>query len=219
MIFENDQNDRNMAVLKLGEVVEVLPDQCKARVVFDEDDSIVSDPLPIVIPNSIENRDFHLPDVGEDVLCLFGSAGLEDGFILGSIYAGEVVPPSSSADVRMVEFADGSKFTFDRSASTFEIEIGSTRIKLDRDSVNVEAPQRVSVTSDQAVDIEGAAVVNIKTPTLNLNVGGTIMQLNGSSATITSQDLTFRGNVSMTGNLSVSGNGTFSGTVHAPNVS
>lgn len=203
MIFENDQNDRNMAVLKLGEVVEVLPDQCKARVVFDEDDSVVSDPLPIVIPNSIENRDFHLPDVGEDVLCLFGSAGLEDGYILGSIYAGDVVPPSSSADVRMVEFADGSKFSFDRSASTFEIEIGSTRIKLDQNSVNVEA----------------ASVVNIKTPTLNLNVGGTIMQLNGSSATITSQDLTFRGNVSVTGNLSVSGNGTFSGTVHAPNVS
>lgn len=51
MIFEIDQDDRNMAVLKLGEVVEVLPGEHKARVVFDDDDSIVSDPLPIVVFN------------------------------------------------------------------------------------------------------------------------------------------------------------------------
>ena len=219
MIFDNEQNDRSMAVMRLGEIVEVQPEQHKARVVFDDDDSLVSDLLPIIVPNSLENKDFHLPDIGEDVLCLFGTSGLEDGYILGSIYAGEIAPPSESKDVRMVKFADGSVFKFDRKSSTFEIEIGSTKIKFDKNNVEVETSEKVAVKSRREVNIEGAAAVNIKTPVLNLNVGGTTMKLNGSNATIESQNLTFKGNMDVTGNLTVSGNGDFSGKVHASNIS
>ncbi|GAB1826813.1 phage baseplate assembly protein V [Turicimonas sp. TL08] len=218
MIFDTEQNDRCMAVMKLGEVVEVQPAQCKARVVFDDDDSVVSDLLPIVIPNSIENKDFWLPDIGEDVLCLFGTSGLEDGYILGSIYAGEIHAPSESKDVRMIKFSDGSVFKFDRSVSVFEIEIGSTKIKVDKNNVEVETVQKVALKSTSEVNIEGAAEVNIKTPVLNLMVGNTSMKLNGSKATIESKDLTFKGNVAVTGNLAVSGTGDFEGEVHSPNI-
>lgn len=176
----------------------------------------VSDPLPILVFNSMENKDFHLPDIGEDVLCFFGSAGMEDGYIIGSIYAGEIEPPNSSTDVRMVKFSDGSYFKFDRSGSIFECSIGTTKIELQKNQVSIETSQLVSIKSAANVKIEGSAQVSIESPILQLTVGGTTMQLTGSNATIASQDLTFTGNVSVTGNLDVSGTGTFLGPVTAP---
>lgn len=224
MKLNQPEDDKNYVIFKLGEVVEVLPEKCAARVVFDDDDGLVSDPLPIVIPNSLKNQDFHLPDVGEDALCIFGTAGLEDGYILGSIYAGEVAPPDTSNDVRMVQFSDGSIFKFDRAVSTFDLIIGSSKVLIDPDNVTIETNSRVSIKSAATVDIAGTTAVNIQTAVLNLTVGGTQMSLNGSTATIATENLTFTGAVKIEGDLTVNGNqstagsGTFSGSVTASNI-
>lgn len=224
MILNNEENDRCMAVLKLGTVVEVMPSALKATVVFDDDDSVLSKPLPIVLLNSLKNKDFVLPDPGEDVLCLFGTSGLEDGYILGTIYAGDVTPPAESKDIRMVKFADGSEFSFDRSGSVLDIKIGSSVIKVEKTKVSVETSAEVNIKAANTVNIEGSSQVNIKTSQLTLNVNGTTMSLTGSSATIESSQLTFKGamvidgQLSVQGNVTVSGTGAFSGNISAPNI-
>lgn len=212
-------------LIKIGEVSSVDEAKCTARVVFDDDDSVISYELPILQRNTLENKDYQTVHVGEDVLCVFLPNGQEEGFIIGSFYAGEVRPPASSKDTRTVVFSDGSKVTYDRSSHSLTVEIGGTTIVADRSRVAVASPDEikndsttVTVTGSATVNINGGASVNITTPALNLNVGGTTMSLTGSSATITSSDLVLNGNIAVTGNLAVTGNINATGPVHGSNI-
>ena len=76
-------------LIKIGEVSSVDPEKCTARVVFDDEDSLVSYDLQILQRNTYENQDYQMVHPGEDVVCLFLGPGQEDGFIIGSLYAGE----------------------------------------------------------------------------------------------------------------------------------
>lgn len=78
---------------KIGEVSSINPVKCTARVIFDDENSMVTYDLPVMQRNSLGNRDYQMPDIGEDVLCLFRSDGFEDGVIIGSFYAGAAPAP------------------------------------------------------------------------------------------------------------------------------
>lgn len=225
-MFQNENVQELLSgLIKIGEVSSVDETKCTARVVFDDDDSVISYELPILQRNTLENKDYQTVHVGEDVVCVFLPNGQEDGFIIGSFYAGEVTPPASSKDIRTVVFADGSKVTYDRSSHSLTVEIDGTTIVADRSRVAVASPDEikndsttVTVSGSAKVNINGGASVNITTPALNLNVGGTTMSLTGSSATITSSNLVLNGNIAVTGDLSVTGNINATGPVHGSNI-
>ena len=203
MLFQNENVQELLnGLIKIGEVSSINPSQGTARVLFDDDDSIVSFDLQVLQRNTFKNRDYAMPDVGEDVLCLFLPTGTEEGFILGSLYAGEVMPKEGSGDVRSVVFADGSRLSFNRSTSELDITIGATSIKVTGQNVNIVAP----------------TVIDLKAPTITLTMGGTNMVLSGSQASIKASNLVFEGNMSVTGNLSVQGNVSASGTVKGSNI-
>ncbi len=215
-LFNEQETDK--VLLKIGEVSSVNPAACTARVVFDDDDSLVSGDLQILQMNSLKNKAYWLPDVGEDVVCIFLGTGVEEGFILGATYAGAVKPPVNSQDKRAVHFADGSFFEYDRSASEFKVEIGASKVTVNKNKITAEATT-VEVKAASKVDIEGASQVNVKTPSFTLTTGGgATLTLSGSNAQISSSDLTFVGSMTVTGNLSVSGDITASGTVHGTNI-
>ena len=64
---------------KIGEVSSINPARCTARVIFDDENSMVSYDLPIMQRNSFGNCDYQMPDIGEDVLCLFRVTDLKTG--------------------------------------------------------------------------------------------------------------------------------------------
>ena len=216
----------------VGEVTDIDSKMCRARVTFDDDDSVTSYWLPVLQPNTIDNHDYRLPDIGEDVLCVFLSK--EDGYIVGSFYAGEVMPPESDRDKRTVVFSDETKVSYDRKAHALDIVIGSTKIHADQTSVSVEAPQAVALEGKQTLMGKGGQSVAIEAgqtasmsagqsialtaPTLTLTMGSTKMVLNGSSAQIESNSLTFKGNMTVTGNLTVNGDVSAAGNVNASGV-
>ena len=203
MLFQNENVQELLnGLIKIGEVSSINPSQGTARVLFDDDDSIVSFDLQVLQRNTFKNRDYAMPDVGEDVLCLFLPTGTEEGFILGSVYAGEVSPGESTGDIRSVGFADGTRIAYDRSAGELTIDIKGTKIVANGQNVNIAAP----------------TVIDLKAPTITLTMGGTTMVLSGSQASIKASNLVFEGNMSVTGNLSVSGNVSASGSVHGTNI-
>ena len=203
MLFQNENVQELLnGLIKIGEVSSINPFQGTARVLFDDDDSIVSFDLQVLQRNTFKNRDYAMPDVGEDVLCLFLPTGTEEGFILGSVYAGDVSPKESTGDIRSVVFADGTRIAYDRSAGELTMDIKGTKIVANGQSVNITAP----------------AVIDLKSPTINLTMGGTSMVLSGSQASIKASNLVFEGNMSVTGNLSVTGNVSASGTVKGSNI-
>lgn len=182
-------------LFKIGEVSSIDPVKCTARVVFDDEDSLNSYDLPIMQRNTFGNHDYGMVDVGEDVLVMFLGPGQEDGFIIGSFYAGEVTPPESSADKRTVVFKDGTRFSYDRATHTFTATIEGTEIVFDRQKGTITVPDSVTINCATAqVNASGSATVDSPTVTIT---GDTTIQ----------KTLTVVGHISGTGGLSVSGGG------------
>lgn len=224
MLFKPNEEDRDavLAILKIGEVTNIDPAKCKIRATFDDEDGKTSFWLPVLQRKTLHDKDFWLPDVGEDVLCLFFNEAEEAGFAIGSFYAGDVDIPGQSIDIRAVKFKDGSEFSYNRNSHELKGVIGSTNFTLNRQNITIAAPDAISQSSktveingSNQVEIKGGTSVDITTPTLNLNIGGTKMKLNDSSATISSQNVRFEGNLDIKGDCSVQGNFSVSGNIDA----
>ncbi len=99
--------------MKIGIVSAIDPAVCAARVQFPDNDGVVSFWLPVVQPKSLKDRFYHMPDVGEHVVCLLDENG-ESGVILGAIYSQSDAPPVNSVDKWHVTFEDGTILEYDR---------------------------------------------------------------------------------------------------------
>lgn len=186
-LFKNDDTlGRLNDLIKVGEVSSIDPARGTARVVFDDEDGSVSYDLPILQRNTYKTQDFHSVTVGEDVLCLFLPTGPEEGFILGSFYAGEISPPESTKDRRTTVFEDGTVIRYDMASHTATVQIGATQI--------VANPTTVTVNCSNAI-VNATSGVTLNTPKTDvtgaLNVTGLITGKGGlavsggSGATVT----------------------------------
>ena len=206
MLFHTDETMEFLkSLIRVGEVSSVDASKATARVVFDDFDSIVSYDLQVICRNTFSNRDYAMPDIGEDVICLFLPTGTEAGFILGSVYAGEITPPESTVSRRCVEFLDGAKFMYDRSAHALTITIGDTAITVNQDAVEVESKNTIHAKVGDTEATLGASGVSIKG---NLSVDGTI-SASGDISTDT-------GDVKA-GSVSLKNHTHIAGTLAAPN--
>lgn len=171
---------------KIGEVSSIDPARCTARVIFDDENSMVSYDLPIMQRNSFGNRDYQMVDVGEDVLCLFRGDGFEDGVIIGSFYAGDVEPPETTADRRTVVFKDGTRICYDRASHTLTVTIAGTVIVFDQQTGSITVPESASVFCKKAL-VQASESVTIDSPdtlfTGNIKVQGLITGQGGFTVT------------------------------------
>ena len=195
-LFERDEAlGRLNDLIKVGEVSSIDPATGTARVVFDDEDGTVSYDLPILQRNTYKTKDFHSVTVGEDVLCLFLPTGPEEGFILGSFYAGEITPPESTKDRRTTIFEDGTVICYDMASHTATVIIGGTQI--------VANPTSVTVNCTNAV-VNATSGVTLNTPKTDvtgaLNVMGLItgkggLAVSGGSGAIITGSLKTTGDV------------------------
>lgn len=139
-------------LIKIGEVSVIYPEKGTARVVFDDDDSIVSAELKVLQKNTFKNSDYSMPDIGEDVICIFLPCASEDGFILGSFYAGEITPPESDGNRRTVKFADDTTVTYDRKKHALDVKMNSGTCKVKCPSITLDG--NVSITG--SLNVAGA---------------------------------------------------------------
>lgn len=164
-------------LIKIGEVSSVDPEKCTARVVFDDEDSLVSYDLQILQRNTYENQDYQMVHPGEDVVCLFLGPGQEDGFIIGSLYAGEIKPPEASIDRRTVVFSDGTRVCYDRQEHKLTVTIEGTEIVFNRLDGSITVPNAVTINCTTAT-VNASSSVTLDTPKTDitgvLNVTGLI---------------------------------------------
>lgn len=164
-------------LIKIGEVSSVDPEKCTARVVFDDEDSLVSYDLQILQRNTYENQDYQMVHPGEDVVCLFLGAGQEDGFIIGSLYAGEIKPPEASLDRRTVVFSDDTRVCYDRQEHKLTVTIEGTEIVFNRQDGSITVPNAVTINCTTAT-VNASSSVTLDTPKTDitgvLNVTGLI---------------------------------------------
>lgn len=165
------------SLIKVGEVSSIDPAKCTARVVFDDEDSIVSYDLPVLQRNTLKNHDFAMPDIGEDAIVLFFGEGQEDGVIIGSIYAGEVTPPESTENRRTVVFDDDTRVCYDRQEHKLTVTIEGTEIVFNRQDGSITVPNAVTINCTTAT-VKASSSVTLDTPKTDvtgvLNVTGLI---------------------------------------------
>lgn len=182
-------------LIRIGEVCDIDYATGTARVVFDDDDSLVSNFLQVIQRNTYDNQDYAMPDLGEDVVCIFLSSGLEEGFILGSVYAGEITPKESSGDVRSVIFSDNTKISYNRATHELKVTINGTSIKATQENVEVVTPNNANVTAANIV-ANASSKASVKAPAVSIE-----------------GEVTINGNVSIQGEVTTSSTITASGDV------
>lgn len=209
---------------KIGEVSSINPARCTARVIFDDENSMVTYDLPIMQRNSLGNRDYQMPDIGEDVLCLFRSDGFEDGVIIGSFYAGDVEPPETTADRRTVVFKDGTRICYDRASHTLTVTIAGTVIVFDQQTGSITVPESASVFCKTAL-VQASESVTIDSPntffTGNITVQGLItgqggFTVTGGGGVVANCDIQLNGTLTATEDVVASGISLTSHTHTAP---
>ena len=68
------QDNELLSLIRIGEVVSIDAANATARVTFD-DDGVTSYNLRVVQPNTLANKDYYMPDIGEAVTILGNSDG------------------------------------------------------------------------------------------------------------------------------------------------
>lgn len=109
-------------MVRIGVVSSSDPATATVRVAFDDKGGVVSYDLPVLQRQTLQNKDYAVPEPGEHVVCLFMPNGNAQGFCLGAFYSDVDTPKEESLDVRAVEFSDGTRIAYDRSSHTLTID-------------------------------------------------------------------------------------------------
>lgn len=116
-------------LIRVGTVSSVNAAAGTVRVAFAAQDDMVTYELPVITRGSKNNKDYWLPDVDEQVLCLFlpntSGRGVCDGFVLGTFYSSIDAPVENSGDVHAVKYGDGTIIKHDRSTGKLTINATS----------------------------------------------------------------------------------------------
>lgn len=112
-------------LIRVGTVSSVNVAAGTVRVAFAAQDDMVTYELPVITRGSKNNKDYWLPDVDEQVLCLFlpnvSGRGVCEGFVLGTFYSSVDAPVENSGDVHAVKYGDGTIIKHDRSTGKLTI--------------------------------------------------------------------------------------------------
>lgn len=112
-------------LIRVGTVSSVNAAAGTVRVAFSVQDDMVTYELPVITRGSKNNKDYWLPDVDEQVLCLFlpnvSGRGVCEGFVLGTFYSTVDAPVEGSGDVHAIKYGDGSVIKHDRSTGKLTI--------------------------------------------------------------------------------------------------
>jgi len=128
-------------LVRVGVVSSIDESAVTARVTFDDQDDLTSYNLSVVVKNTDKNADYWMPDIDEQVVCLFLPLGVQQGWILGSFYDETHKPPSNTADRRVVRFGNGTTVANDRANNLFSLDAQGDVVVTATGTVTIKAPK------------------------------------------------------------------------------
>ena len=169
----NEQLHYLADMVRVGHVVSTNNSQKTVRVQFPDLDDVVSHDLRVIFRRTGTDKDSGgLPDIGEQVVCLFLPSGDETGFVIGSVYSQQNTPPPDSSQDRVFDWlmAQGARFYVDRKTGDLVINGVKKVVVTATEVAKVTAP---SIVLTGSVVIEGSLEIKGKMKG-NLNVEGDI---------------------------------------------
>ena len=147
-----DQCEHRMnQLIRTGFVVAQDANKHRVRVELRDTvtNQLVSQFLPVLIPRASSDLHYDLPDIGDQVLCLFGGNGLEQGYVVGSMY-GKQKPPVGDANKVHRKFKDGSTIEYDRESHKLTANING--------DIDIHATGQINIKADGEIIINGQNV-------------------------------------------------------------
>lgn len=188
-------SDQIAQLARVGFVTARQPERHRVRVEFRDTVTapLVSGWLPVLAPRASADMAFDLPDVGDQVLCLFLGNGLEDGFVLGSMY-GAQKPPVSSGDKFHRTFSDGTTLEYDRKAHKLTASVKGDVEAHVTGNIEVTLQGNGKMTADGALELTSAQSIGLNTPALTMGGAG-----GGGTEAATQGNIRHRGNIIVNG--------------------
>jgi phage baseplate assembly protein V len=166
--------DRMAQMIRVGFVNARQPEKMRVKVTVPDTTGaeLVTDFLPVLCPRACEDMQYDLPDVGDQVLCLFLPYGLEQGFVIGAMY-GKQAPPVQSGDKWHRKFKDGTWLEYDREQHKLVANVqGNVEITA-TGNVDAKVEGNVSTQSQGPTSVQSQAEVTVAAPSMNFGgVGG-----------------------------------------------
>lgn len=141
-------------VVRAGKVASVDLASATCRVTIGE---LLTAPLPFISNKAGDDRTWHPPEVGEQVIVLAPSGELSCGFVLGGVYTTAHPAPSASAEVSKMVYKDGTTATYDRALHSLTLDIPPTGSSL---SVTVNGNATIHASGNALVEAEGNATLS-----------------------------------------------------------
>lgn len=138
--------------------------------------ALVTDWLPVLVPRAKDDLQYDLPDVGDQVLCLFLPHGREEGFVLGCMYAADA-PPVQDGDKWHRAFKDGTTLEYDRKANRLTARIKGGGI------LDVTCDGPATLKAKGPVNVSSQASITLKAPQIVLQGNLTQTDVSGGPAT------------------------------------
>jgi phage baseplate assembly protein V len=158
--------------LKFGIISNARPGYAK---VYFEEDNIVTDWWPVVLPYTLKDKVSYPLNVSEHVVCIADSR-LEEGAILGAIHNSQDMPDAGASVGKFRKvFEDGTVIEYDKSAHKFKgTIIGSAEIEA----------QTVKITGAIMAEIEAANITLTGNVAIsgNLAFGGSLSGGSGAAS-------------------------------------
>jgi phage baseplate assembly protein V len=175
-------------IVRVGLVVAVFPDKGTVRVTLPDRDGVVTQELPVMVRKAQEDKFYALPDIDEQVLCVFLPYGLEQGFVLGAMYSKQDTVPVSSKDKCHMSFKDGTYLEYDRDTHLLTADVKGNVNVVATGVATVQAPQINLIGNISAVNSGGGAQSVIDTPNFETKGGAVKLASQGTVQKIVTAD-------------------------------
>jgi len=112
-------------LIRIGHVSLINPDKGTVRMVFDDQQGIVTNDLPCL------TEDIKLLEVGDLVVGIFLGNGISSGFCLGKYFSAVNLPVETDPDIYHKDFWGEACIKYDKSTKTLTIQADSVAINGD----------------------------------------------------------------------------------------
>ena len=112
------------SMIRNGNVCAVDPETMSVKVEFSEKDCLPSPFLPVLCQGAGGNKCYWLPDIGDQVVGLYeaNDKNASRGWVLGTYFTEAHPPQVADAEIRRLDFGDGSFMEFNRSNGSLTIQ-------------------------------------------------------------------------------------------------
>lgn len=135
-------------VVMLGQVAELDTERARVRV---QAGPITTGWLPFATVRAGQDRTWHPPEPGEQVLLVAPGGDLNQAVVVGSLYRDAYPPPADSADISRTEWKDGAALAYDRqmhhwrlsvpAGGKIVLEVGPSKIEMSDAGIKITGPR------------------------------------------------------------------------------